>query len=170
MTDVSLAALFHGLYETHLHVANLETAMKFYGEVLDLELGLKETKRRAAFYWIGPNHATMLGIWEVPPWVPPSMGNLIRPQHFAIEVSFEDLPAAIDRLKRHGIELRDFFDHVTVEPSVFGWIPAASIFFNDADGHLLELIAKLDGDPAANLGVVSLTEWERLRCSTSRRG
>ena len=168
MTNESPAALFHGLFETHLHVGNLEIAMEFYGEVLGLELGLKETKRRAAFYWIGPNHATMLGIWEMPPWNPSGTGNLLRPQHLAIEVSLEDLPAAIDRLKKRGIELRDFFDHVTDEPSVFGWIPAASIYFNDADGHLLEFIAKLDGNPAADLGVVSLTEWEGIRRSTTR--
>jgi len=163
MTDESPAALFQGLFETHLHVANLVIAMKFYGEVLGLELGLKESKRRAAFYWIGRNHTTMLGIWEAPPWVPPGTANLIRPQHLAFEVNFQDLAAAIGRLKKHGIELRDFFDQVTEEPSVFGWMPAASIYFNDADGHLLELIAKLDGNPAADLGVVSLTEWEGIR-------
>jgi len=169
VTDESPAALFHGLFETHLHIANLALAMEFYGEVLGLELGLKEEKRRAAFYWIGPNHTAMLGIWEAPPWVPSGTENLIRPQHLAIEVSFEDLPAAIDRLKKHRIELRDFFDRVTNEPSVFGWMPAASIYFNDVDGHLLELIAKLDGNPEADLGVVSLTQWEGIRRSTTHR-
>ena len=158
----SPAGLFGGLFETHLHVADIEIAMRFYGEVLGLELGLKESKRRAAFYWIGPNHTSMLGIWEEPPWVPSGTGSLIRPLHLAIEVDLEDLPKAIDRLKQHGIELRNFFDHVTDEPSVFGWMPAASIYFNDAYGHLLELIAKLDGEPKAETGVVSLTEWEKI--------
>ncbi len=169
MTSESPAGLFQGIFETHLHVANLKMAMKFYGEVLGLELGLKETNRRAAFYWIGPGHSTMLGLWEVPPWVPSGTGNQIRLQHLAIEVSLKHLPAAIDRLKQHGIEVRDFFDQVTDEPSVFGWMPAASIYFNDFDGHLLELIAKLDGAAAAEIGVVSLTEWERIRRSPSRR-
>ncbi len=169
MTSESPAGLFHGLFETHLHVANLEMAMKFYGEVLGLELGLKETNRRAAFYWIGTGHTTMLGIWEVPPLVPSGTGNQIRPQHLAIEVSFNHLPAAIDRLKQHGPEIRDFFDNVTDEPSVFGWMPAASIYFNDLDGHLLELIAKLDGQPAADIGAISLTEWEKIRPLSARR-
>jgi lactoylglutathione lyase len=168
VTSEEPAAVFQCLFETHLHVANLERAMKFYGDVLGLELGLKEAIRRAAFYWIGSNRTTMLGIWEVPPWVPPGTGNLIRPQHLAFEVSFEHLPAAIDRLKQRGIEVRDFFDHVTDEPSVFGWMPAASIYFNDVDGHLLELIAKLDGQPAADIGVISLTEWEKSRRPTAR--
>ena len=156
----SPAGLFGGLFETHLHVADIEIAMRFYGEVLGLELGLKESKRRAAFYWIGPNHTSMLGIWEEPPWVPAGTGKPIRSQHLAIDVNFENLPAAIDRLNRNGIEVRNFFDHITDEPSVFGWMPAASIYFNDSDGHLLELIAMLDGQPAADIGVVSLSQWE----------
>lgn len=170
MTSESPAGLFRGLFETHLQVADLEIAMKFYGEVLGLELGLKDTKRRAAFYWIGRGRNTMLGIWEEPPWVPSGTGKLIRPQHLAIEVDFEDLPAAIDRLKQQGIGLRNFFDHVTDEPSVFGWMPAASIYFSDVDGHLLELIAKLDGEPKAETGVVSLTEWEKISGPPASRG
>lgn len=33
------------------------------------------------------------------------------------------------------------------EPIVHGWMPAASLFFRDPDGHLLELIAELDEEP-----------------------
>ncbi len=168
MTKDSPAALFNRLFETHLHVAALERAMNFYGEILGLDLGLKEAKRRAAFYWLGPGRTTMLGIWEEPPWVAPGTGNQIRPQHLAFDVKLEDLPAAIDRLKQHKIEVRDFFDQVTDEPSVFGWMPAASIYFNDVDGHLLELIARIHGQPAAGIGVVSLAEWEEFR-RTARR-
>jgi lactoylglutathione lyase len=170
VTSESPAGLFRGLFETHLHVADLERAMEFYGKVLGLDLGLKETKRRAAFYYIGQSRSGMLGIWEDPPWVPSGTGKLIRPQHLAIEVDFEDLHAALDRLKQHGIELRNFFDHVTDEPSVFGWMPAASIYFSDVDGHLLELIAMLDGQPAADIGVVSLTEWEKFSGPPASRG
>jgi catechol 2,3-dioxygenase-like lactoylglutathione lyase family enzyme len=159
----SPAGLFRGLFETHLHVANLERSMKFYGDVLGLELGLKEAERRAALYWIGRDKKAMLGLWERPPWTGEGSSGRIVPQHFAFEVSFEDLQAAIARIKQQCIEVRDFFDRVTDEPSVFGWMPAASIYFNDVDGHLLELIAKLQGEPAPDLGIVSLTEWKRLR-------
>ncbi len=171
------AGLFRGLFETHLHVADLERSMRFYGEVLGLELGRKETERRAALYWVGANRRTMLGLWERPPWVASdkvsdnsatgfgvtgNAGSAIRTQHLAFEVALEDLQTAIDRIKQHGIEVRDFFDRVTDEPSVFGWMPAASIYFNDVDGHLLEFIARLEGDPAPDLGIVSLTEWKRF--------
>jgi lactoylglutathione lyase len=159
----SSAGLFRGLFETHLHVADLEKAMRFYEDVIGLELGRKETERRAAFYWVGKNRSTMLGIWEKPPWAIGRTGNIVLPQHLAFEVSFEDLRTAINRIKQHGIELRNFFDHITDEPSVLGWMPAASIYFNDVDGHLLELIARVAGEPAAEIGIVSLTEWKRLR-------
>jgi lactoylglutathione lyase len=157
------AELFRGLFETHLHVADLEKAMRFYEEVLGLELGRKEAERRAAFYWIGKNRSSMLGIWERLPWDEGGLGKPVRPQHLAFEVDFADLQTAIERVKQHGIELRNFFDHVTDEPSVFGWMPAASIYFNDADGHLLEFIAKLEGGPAVEIGIVSLAEWKQLR-------
>jgi catechol 2,3-dioxygenase-like lactoylglutathione lyase family enzyme len=166
------AGLFRGLFETHLHVADLERSMRFYGEVLGLELGRKETERRAALYWVGKDRRTMLGLWENPPWVMSDsatrdsfagdVGNVIRAQHLAFEIALEDLQTAIDRIKQHGIEPRDFFDRVTDEPSVFGWMPAASIYFNDVDGHLLEFIARLEGDPAPDLGIVSLTEWKQF--------
>ncbi|HEX7286831.1 MAG TPA: VOC family protein [Candidatus Angelobacter sp.] len=172
----SPAALFRGLFETHLHVADLEKAMAFYGEVLGLELGLHQKERRAAFYWIGRERSAMLGLWEKPPWFVPMDGpsdvsgngagkNRVLPQHLAFVVELEDLTSAIDRLKQRGIEPRDFFDRVTDEPSVFGWIPAASIYFNDVDGHLLEFIARLEGGPAPEVEVVSLTEWKQLKGS-----
>src|SRR5262245_37762495 len=142
MTE-SPAGLFRGLFETHLHVANLEKSMEFYGDVLGLELGLKETERRAALYWIGRNRSAMLGLWEKPPWVTGDLGGRIVPQHLAFEVSFQDLETAVARMKQHTVELRDFLDHITDEPSVFSWMPAASIYFHDLDGHLLELIARL---------------------------
>lgn len=185
MMNEQPAGLFRGLFETHLHVADLERSMRFYGEVLGLELGLKESARRAALYWVGKDRRTILGLWERPPWVADYVadykvtserdsgnrgsdrirgdaGNAIRTQHLAFEVALEDLQTAIDRIKQHGIEVRDFFDRVTDEPSVFAWMPAASIYFNDVDGHLLEFIARLEGNPAPDLGIVSLKEWRQL--------
>jgi len=38
-------------------------------------------------------------------------------------------------------------------------MPAASVFFRDPDGHLLEYLAMLDGAPRPDLGVVSWSEW-----------
>jgi catechol 2,3-dioxygenase-like lactoylglutathione lyase family enzyme len=160
------ATFLRGLFETHLHVLDLERSMKFYGSILGLELGRHEPERRAAFYWIGKDQSTMLGLWEAPPWVLDATSNIVRTQHIAFAVSLEDMDRAIQHLTNR-IELRNFYDEITNEPSVFGWMPAASIYFHDVDGHLLELIARIDHEPAPEIGIVSLSEWNEL-CGKSR--
>jgi catechol 2,3-dioxygenase-like lactoylglutathione lyase family enzyme len=115
--------------------------MEFYGDVLGLELGLHERARHAAFFWIGRSGTSMLGLWEQPPWAAETQ-TIVR-QHIAFEVAARDLAAAIGRLRERGIETRDFNDKVGSIPSTFRWIPARSIYFDDPDGHLLELIAKI---------------------------
>lgn len=102
----------------------------------------------------------MLGLWETPPWSAEESKTLpVTAQHLAFEVSPPDLNRVIACAKERGIEVRNFFDQVTSVPSVFGWMPAASIYFNDPDGHLLEFIAILRGKPRPELGVLSLEEW-----------
>lgn len=53
----------------------------------------------------------------------------------------------------------DFYGRPTTEPSVIGWVPAASVFFNDPDGHLLEYLAMLPHEPRPQAGVVPHKEW-----------
>jgi lactoylglutathione lyase len=160
------AAFFTGLFETHLHVRNLERSMEFYEKILGLELGMKEQARRAAFYWIGGQGKTVLGLWEKQPWVSDRIaGDQIITQHFAFEIDLADLGRTVAGMKQRGIELRDFFGQATDVPSVFGWFPVASIYFNDPDGHLLEFLAKLPGKCRPEIGVVSLDEWYRLNQS-----
>jgi lactoylglutathione lyase len=157
------AAFITGLFETHLQVRNLERSMEFYGNVLGLELGLKEESRRVAIYWIGGKTKSALGLWEKPPWVSETnAGDQIVTQHFASEIDLADLGRVVASMKQRRIELRNFFGQTTDIPSVFGWVPAASIYFNDPDGHLLEFVAKLPGKKRPEIGVVSLDEWKRL--------
>ena len=162
----SPAAFVTGLFETHLQVKNLERSMEFYEKILGLELGMKEQVRRVAFYWIGGQGKTALGLWENPPWVSEgNTGGQIITQHFAFEIDLADLGRALAGMKQRGIELRNFFGQATDVPSVFGWFPVASIYFNDPDGHLLEFLAKLPGKSRPEIGVVSLDEWNRLNQS-----
>lgn len=162
----SPAAFITGLFETHLQVANLELSMEFYERVLGLELAMKEQARRVAFYWIGGWGKTVLGLWEKPPWVSGrNSGDQIITQHFAFEIDLTDLGRVVAAVKQRGIELRNFFGQTTSVPSVFGWVPAASIYFNDPDGHLLEFLAKLPGKRRPEIGIVSLDEWNRLNQS-----
>jgi len=46
---------------------------------------------------------------------------------------------------------------------VFAWMPAVAIYFEDPDGHELEFIAVLDGEPRPELGVISYHDWEKLK-------
>jgi len=41
------------LFESHLTVGSLERSMKFFGDVLGLELAYVVAERKVAFYWIG---------------------------------------------------------------------------------------------------------------------
>lgn len=143
-----------GLYETHLSVADLARSMSFYGDVLGLELAVWDRTRALAFYWLGTQGRSFVGLWQKPE------AAIIR-QHFAVEVAAADLENGIACLKSQGIAVRNFFDEITDVPSVFGWIPAASIYFDDPDGHLLEFIARLPGVPRPEKGIVSLPEWLR---------
>jgi lactoylglutathione lyase len=146
------AAYVTGLFETHLNVAHLERSMEFYGSVLGLEPGTVDRARRLAIYWIGGRGKAMLGLWEKPP-------EKIVVQHFAFEVRLDDLDRVMEAAREQRIELRDFFDQPADVPSVFGWMPAASIYFNDPDGHLLEFIAMLPDEPRPEVGIVTLDEW-----------
>lgn len=143
--------MFKRLYETHINVVDLERAMTFY-EHLGLELGMLEETRRIAFYFIGGWNQSMLGLWEKP-------REEIFPLHYAFEVDLDQLEPTANRLREAGIALTDFFGRTADVPTVFGWMPAASYYFNDPDGHQLEVLARLPGTPHPELGIVTLPQW-----------
>ena len=142
------------LFETHVPVTDLQRSMRFYEDVVGLELGMLDEARRRAFYFIGGWNKTMLGLWEKPV-------EQVQSQHLAFEVPPGELNAAIAALRAKGIETHDFFGRTTEVPTVFGWMPAVSIYFSDPDGHSLEYIAPLPGPPRPEAGVVSWPEWNR---------
>lgn len=111
----------------------------------------------------------MLGLWEAPPWIIDVTSNIVRTQHIAFAVGLEDMNSIIQNIKQKKIELRNFFGEVSDEPSVFGWMPAASIYFHDVDGHLLEFIARLDHEPLPDIGIVSLSEWNERSGSVTEK-
>jgi catechol 2,3-dioxygenase-like lactoylglutathione lyase family enzyme len=48
------------------------------------------------------------------------------------------------------------------EPIVHGWMPAAAVFFQDPDGHILEFIADLSDAPRPDFLYRPLSEWRAL--------
>jgi len=156
-----------GVFETHLDVTDLDRSLEFYARVLGLEVALRRDMDatrtdahsrgalRFALLWVGGRGNAMLGLWE-------RQRDRVLPQHFAFEVSLQELPGAVARLGQRGIEFRDFLQQRTTVPTVFGFIPAASLYFDDPDGHVLELLARLDGAPRPDLGVISWGEWTTI--------
>ena len=79
--------------------------------------------------------------------------------HTAFGSSLAQVLAAPGALRTAGVTPLDFDGQPTDEPVVIAWMPAASVFFRDPDGHLLEYIAMLPGPPRPHLGVVPWHEW-----------
>ena len=144
-----------GLFEAHLAVADLDKAITFYGDVVALRLGHVDWARQVAFFWTGPAGNGMLGLW----------GAGSAPQkltsHTAFRVSLADVLAAPGVLRAAGVTPLDFDGRPTDEPIVFAWMPAASVFFHDPDGHLLEYIALLPHEPRPADGIVPWRVWEQ---------
>ncbi len=129
--------------------------MQFYGEVLGMELAQLFVERRVAFYWIGSPGAGMLGIWEA------GAGPQRISLHTAFRVDLHSLHEAPARLREKDITPLDFDRRPTNEPVVLAWMPAASLYFTDPDGNLLEFLAMLPDAPRPDLGVLSWSDWLR---------
>lgn len=142
------------LFESHLTVTDLQRSMAFYGDLLGLELAQVVEERKVAFYWIGAKGKSMLGLWEV--GTSPQKMSL----HIAFSVSLEHLLEAPKKLRASDVVPRDFDDNPAQEPVVLAWMPAASLYFHDPDGNLLEFLTMLTEPPRPELGVVSWSRWK----------
>lgn len=58
-----------GLFETHLTVSDLQRSIRFYRDIIGLQLAFEVSERNAAFFWIGDlsysSKHSMLGLWSV---------------------------------------------------------------------------------------------------------
>ena len=146
-----------GLFETHLTVSDLEASIAFYRDVVGLPLAHRVPERHVAFHWIGAPGRAMLGLWSL--HTSPVRLRL----HLAFDVALGDVVGSIDRLRAHGITPLDSGSGAPInEPIVFGWMPAAAVYFDDPDGHSLEYIAMLPGMPRPEAGRVTLSAWRAL--------
>jgi lactoylglutathione lyase len=141
------------LFETHLTVSDLQRSIGFYRDIVGLKLAFEASRRNVAFFWIGNHGRSMLGLWSL------GTAPLDLTLHLAFDVALSDLLDAPNRLKTKGIKPLSFLGVETTEPSVICWMPAASVYFRDPDGHLLEYLAMLDKEPRPDLGIIPWSEW-----------
>ena len=99
----------------------------------------------------------MVGLWEV------GTGPLKLSLHIAFRADLSDLLDAPARLRAASVIPLDFWEQPTDEPVVLGWMPAASLYFRDPDGNMLELLSMLPDSPQPELGIVSWSRWKEIR-------
>lgn len=145
------------LFETHVTVSDLDRSMAFYRDVVGLELANLQRQRGVAFFWIGEPGQSVVGLWAA--GASPNIMKL----HFAIRCELETVLAAPTTLRAAGIVPLDPFRRPVSEPSVIPWLPAASVFFEDPDGHLLEYLALLRHKPEPAAAIAAYSEWVAAR-------
>ena len=145
-----------GLFEAHLTVADLDRSIGFYRDVLGLPLAHRIPSRNVAFFWVPSSDKAMLGLWSIGS---APMGMRL---HIAFDVTLDDVHASVDKLRAAGLTARDSGGGNPIdEPVVLAWMPAASVYFDDPDGHSLEFIAMLPDTPRPDLGRVTWSQWRR---------
>ncbi|WP_342565295.1 VOC family protein [Paenibacillus sp. FSL R7-0345] len=145
-----------GIFETHINVNSYIRSAAFYEQLLGIIPLLDDPVRKSKFYWVGQPGEAMLGIRENYP------SPLVQRQHFAFRIELEDMLRARTYLEGLGIKAENFRGESVEELLVFPFMPAVSIYFDDPDGHSLELIAMLPDASRPELEIMPWTEWERL--------
>ena len=74
----------------------------------------------------------MLGLWSV------YTSPLAMKLHYAFQVGIDAVEASVAALKDAGLRPLSGTGMPIDEPEVIPWIPAASVYFRDPDGHSLE--------------------------------
>lgn len=142
-----------GIFETHLSVSELDRSIAFYRDMLGLELAHHLPARNVAFFWVGGRKNGMLGLWQT------GTGPMRMRLHFAFKTILADVLAAPARMRAKGLQPLGFNGEPVDQAVVLGWMPAASIYCVDPDGHSLEYIAVLDQAPDQAFGVAPWSDW-----------
>ena len=115
-----------GLYEVAIRVRDLPRAEAFYKGVLGLEEGTRDERRNWLFLRAGGDAGMVVLQEDKGEW---------PTQHFAFTAAESDMDRAASMLREKGVDVQG--------PVIHDWMPAKSIYFEDPDGHSLELCAPL---------------------------
>jgi catechol 2,3-dioxygenase len=115
------------LGHANIRVRDVERSLKFYTEVLGLEV----THRRGNQVFLSAReHSHELAIRGMGPDAPGPDSSRVGTNHFAWEMaSFEDLQAMVHHLKAKGVEI------LRVRDNTF----SVGVYFNDPDGNGIEV-------------------------------
>ena len=113
-----------GVSELVLEVADLEAAVRFYTEVLELP-EIERWEHREAV-WVLAGSGTRIGLWA--PQLGIAGGRGGAHVHYAMRIADEDYDEAVARLRGKGVEVHE---------EDFGASRAA--YVTDPDGNVVEL-------------------------------
>jgi len=113
-----------GLYEVAIRVKDLARSEAFYKDVLGLKEGLRDERRNWLFLYAGGDAGMVVLQEDKGDW---------PTQHFAFTVNEPDIRQAAEMLKEKGVSVS--------EPVYHEWMNSVSVYFDDPDGHALELLA-----------------------------
>ena len=85
-----------GLFEAHLPVEDIPRAVRFYRDIVGLELAYEVPDRGAAFLWVGEPGGAMLGLWSL------GTAPLGMRLHVAFAVGLDELLRRRRRLRPPG--------------------------------------------------------------------
>jgi lactoylglutathione lyase len=146
-----------GLFEAHLTVSDLERSIGFYRDTLGLPLAHRIPERHVAFFWIGAPGQAMLGLWSI------HSSPMSLRLHIAFQVRPSEMGASVSALRSVGLTPHNGSEDAISEPVVLAWMPVASVYFRDPDGHSLEYLCMLTDGPRPDLNRVPLSEWRVMK-------
>jgi catechol 2,3-dioxygenase-like lactoylglutathione lyase family enzyme len=123
-----------GISEIVLVVADVRAAARFYRDVVGLAPET-EAGDEWAWFWAGePGRAQRIALHKgsllFEEHSPLPAGERWGQVHYAFEVPRDNLEAAVEHVRRQGVEVYG--------PTDFAWMKARSYYFFDLDGNLLE--------------------------------
>jgi lactoylglutathione lyase len=146
----------YGLLEAQLAPCSLDRSIAFYHDVLCPPLAPVIAERNVAFFRVPTSETAMLSLWSI------GASPLSMRLHVAFDVTLQHVRDPVGDLRAAGLTLHPP-DHAAIdEPVVLAWMTAASVYFDDPDGHSLEFIAMLPDRPRPEPGCVAWSEWRRV--------